>query len=257
MRTPRSPRLTLEASEQLLDGGGGHPPLSTLLAAATRPGTARETAGETAATAAFVAARLGRSLSERPSEIPSKSRTLLSKLLAAKALAVVVLTASATGGVAFAASSSTAPEPAPSHSSSSDRPASFRGDTGRADPSESRSTPERPSGDKGVGPSDTAASPNPSEIGLCRARLAGATDNGGRAGENPAFQATEDCAGAPDPASSARGGKAPAGAPRSTAPDDHGAQGAGSDAERRGNAGGRSAHSPMSPDDVPAGHGPD
>jgi hypothetical protein len=53
MRTPRFPRLTRVAAEELLDGRGPDVPLTWLLAAAAAPGRAEEVAGEAAARVAF------------------------------------------------------------------------------------------------------------------------------------------------------------------------------------------------------------
>ena len=109
MRRSRSSRLTGPAAEQLLDGHGPDSSLTWLLTAAAAPGRAEEIAGEAAARAAFAAAR--------PDEkapllrAPAARRSLVSRLIAAKAVALVLLAAGATGGVALAANAQLAPIP--------------------------------------------------------------------------------------------------------------------------------------------------
>jgi hypothetical protein len=95
MRIPTSPRLTAAAAEELLDGRGAPTPLRGLLAAAAAPGRAE-----------FATARTAE-LSPAPEWI-APARPLAGKLLAAKVLALVVVAAGATGGVALAANSSLA-----------------------------------------------------------------------------------------------------------------------------------------------------
>ncbi len=188
MRTSTSARLTAATTEQLLDGGAGPAGLHQLLAAAAGPGTASELAGETAAVAAFVDAPRASLLPSAPSRRPSMLSTALSKILAAKALAAVVLLAGATGGVALAATVSDAP------SSPSDDQSSVTS-TPTATPAPS-DDPES----EGEGKPDPTASPSPqpSLAGLCKAWAAGATDNHGKAAENPAFGALLEAAGSSD-----------------------------------------------------------
>ncbi len=101
MRNSTSPRLSAAAAEDLLDGHGGPSRLRGLLVAAAAPGRAEELTGEVAARAAFATAQI-------PGPTPSPewiapARPIAGKLLAAKALALVVVAAGATGGVALAA----------------------------------------------------------------------------------------------------------------------------------------------------------
>ncbi len=103
MRNLRPHRLTAAAAEELLDGRGPDSPLAGLVATAAAPGLAEETAGEAVACAAFVAARAGAPVPVRP---PIGRRAFASRLIAAKAVALVVLAAGATGGVALAANNS-------------------------------------------------------------------------------------------------------------------------------------------------------
>lgn len=182
MRTSNPDRLTAATAEQLLDGGPGPAGLHQLLAAAAGPGTASELAGETAAVAAFVGAPRENPLPSAPTRRPSMLSTALSKILAAKALAAVVLLAGATGGVALAANASSAPSSSDETSASSTAPAG-----------EDTAIPDV---DPAPGPDTTTApSPEPSILGLCRAWSAGATDNPGKAAENPAFRSLVEAAG--------------------------------------------------------------
>ncbi len=177
MRTSTSARLTAATTEQLLDGGAGPAGLHQLLAAAAGPGTASELAGETAAVAAFVDAPRASPLPSAPPRRPSMFSTALSKILAAKALAAVVLLAGATGGVALAATVSEAPS-SPSDDQS----------TVTATPTATPAPSDDPESEAEGKPDPTASpSPQPSLAGLCKAWAAGATDNHGAAADNPAF----------------------------------------------------------------------
>jgi hypothetical protein len=192
MRTSNPDRLTAATTEQLLDGGPGPAGLHQLLAAAAGPGTASELAGEAAALAAFVDAPRETSLPSAPIRRPSMFSTALSKILAAKALAAVVLLAGATGGVALAANASSAP------SSSTDE--SSVTSTATADPepayADDAADPDADSDETAAEPGATKApSPEPSILGLCKAWAAGATDNPGKAAENPAFSSLIEAAG--------------------------------------------------------------
>jgi hypothetical protein len=190
MRTSTSARLTAATTEQLLDGGAGPAGLHQLLAAAAGPGTASELAGETAAVAAFVDAPRASPLPSAPPRRPSMLSTALSKILAAKALAAVVLLAGATGGVALAATVSDAPS-----SPSNDQSTVISTPTATPAPSDD---PES----EGEGKPDPTASPSPqpSLAGLCKAWAAGAGDNPGK--DNPAFGALVQAAGASEKVSS-------------------------------------------------------
>jgi hypothetical protein len=109
MRTSRSHLPSRTADDELLDGRGPDTPLAWLLAAAAAPGRAEEIEGEAAARAAFTAARATTASSVRP---PTPRPTLLPRLIAAKAVVLVLLAAGATGGVALAANGSFAHAPA-------------------------------------------------------------------------------------------------------------------------------------------------
>src|SRR5690349_15389199 len=104
----RSTRLNGATAEALLDGHAPDTPVTWLLAAASAPGRAEEIAGEAAARAAFSAARATEKPFVRP---PQARRSLASRLIAAKAVALVLLAAGATGGVALAATAQFAPSP--------------------------------------------------------------------------------------------------------------------------------------------------
>ncbi|TQM37788.1 hypothetical protein [Pseudonocardia cypriaca] len=183
MRTSNPDRLTAATAEQLLDGGPGPAGLQQLLAAAAGPGAASELTGESAAVAAFVGAPRETSLPSAPTRRPSMLSTALSKILAAKALAAVVLLAGATGGVALAANASSAP-------SSTDEAAATSTATAAPEPAD-----EDRDADSGSTAAPDANSPEPSIIGLCRAWAAGATENPGKAAENPAFRSLVEAAG--------------------------------------------------------------
>ena len=96
----RSTRLNSATAEALLDGHALDTSVTWLLTAAAAPGRAEEIAGEAAARAAFAAAHPTQAPFLRP---PQARRPLVSRLIAAKAVALVVLAAGATGGVALAA----------------------------------------------------------------------------------------------------------------------------------------------------------
>lgn len=225
MRTS-TPRLTVAASERLLDGGDGPADLRHLLTAAAGPGTARELAGERAAVAAFSA--------PPPVDVPGRRsmiQTLLSKTLAVKAIAVVVLSAGATGGIALATTSTLAPSETSGAVAgrSVDAPVPPDDVAGPAvtDPEEPADTAaERAGGPSGAEPSGL---PEQSLSGLCRAWAAQATDNPGRAGDNPVFArlvevagGTEDveafCAADADTATGGRPETAPGNPDRPTGP---------------------------------------
>ena len=111
----RPTRLNGATAEALLDGHAPNTPVTWLLAAAAAPGRAEEIAGEAAARAAFAGARTTKEPFVRP---PQARRSLASRLIAAKAVALVLLAAGATGGVALAATAQFAPAPG-----SAERPA--------------------------------------------------------------------------------------------------------------------------------------
>lgn len=90
MRRPRSRRLSGATAEALLDGHGPDTSLTWLLAAASAPGRAEEIAGEAAARAAFAAARTTQA---PPLRAPTPRRALASRIIAAKAVALILLAA--------------------------------------------------------------------------------------------------------------------------------------------------------------------
>lgn len=194
MRTSDPVRLTRTAAERLLDGGDGPADLRQLLDAAAGPGTASEHAGEAAALAAFVDAPRTAALPSHPPRSPSMLSTALSKILAAKAIAVIAVAAAATGGVALAAQSTGAPENQPA--------AGVHGTSGARSSVPSEPGPQDGSGGS-AGTAEQTGEPSgstaePSLAGLCHAWAAGATDNPGKAVESPAFAALVAAAGDPD-----------------------------------------------------------
>ncbi|SCG65097.1 hypothetical protein [Micromonospora halophytica] len=96
--------------------------------------------------------------------------TALAKLLTLKAGATV-LAVTATGGVAVAAANGALPNPLT--------------EAGAKPSAHSTGTPADQG--KNTGPTGAKGTPSPSLVGLCRAYVAKATDNPGKALENPAF----------------------------------------------------------------------
>lgn len=240
MRTSTPVRMTPTVAERLLDGGDGPADLRQLLDAAAGPGTASELAGEAAVRAAFVDAPRTAPLPSDPSRT-SVFSTALSKILAAKALAAIVLVAGATGGVALAATSTRAPEAPPAagaYATSGARPSAVA-DLGRP------GGPDHPAAERpGTHPIGT---PEPAVAGLCHAWAAGAADEPGRSAGNPAFAALVAAAGDPDdvPAYCADLPET-ADQPETTAPAQSGAAPgrSGSAPGRSGNAPGQSGSAP-------------
>jgi hypothetical protein len=113
--------------------------------------------------------------------------TALSKILAAKALAAVVLLAGATGGVALAATVSDAPS-----SPATDESSEIAPSTATSAPSDD---PESDTDETAAADADSDASSHPSIVGLCNAWAAGATDNPGAAADNPAYGSLIEAAG--------------------------------------------------------------
>jgi hypothetical protein len=190
MRTSTPVRMTPTVAERLLDGVDGPADLRQLLDAAAGPGTASELAGEAVARAAFVNAPRTAPLPSEPSRT-SVFSTALSKILAAKVLAAIVLVAGATGGVALAATSTRAPEAPPAagpYATSGARPSAVA-DLGRPGGSDHPAA-EQP----GTHPIGTL---EPAVAVLCHAWAAGAADEPGRAAENPAFAPLVAAAGGP------------------------------------------------------------
>ena len=204
MRTSTHRRLSVTSTEQLLDGSPGTTPLHVLLAAATRPGSPEELSGATAAHAAFVAANRNCPL---PSDTPRGeplSRLLLSKLLAAKAIAALVLLGGATG-VAVAATASSGPETLPATASDRATPGGpAAGAPDVADPVEAEDGSPASAGAgadttaEDVAVDDTTGpTPSPSLHGLCNAYSAGAAEDPEKLARNPAFGALVTAAGGP------------------------------------------------------------
>ena len=165
--------------EHLLDGRWGRDGLSQILAAAAGPGTARELDGLSAATAAFSAAGPG------PDAVPPRRKpmlkSVLAKLLAAKAAAVLAGTA-AMSGVALAASTGTLPAPLQDAAHAIGAPAAHVAhDTTDAQGPTSGDPATEPTGAPTVRPTNT---PSPSLVGLCHAWSE--NEHGNRA-TNPAF----------------------------------------------------------------------
>jgi hypothetical protein len=123
--------------------------------------------------------------------------TALSKIVAAKAVATVVLLAGATGGVALAATVSGGPDAPPA-----DRPAATRTSAPAAAPADDSAGRAQSGADATEEATTEApaapAEPDPSLTGLCHAWTAGATDNPGAAADNPAFGALVEAAGSRD-----------------------------------------------------------
>jgi hypothetical protein len=197
MSTHRDRRITRAEAEQLLrTGQGGPEALSALLAAAASPAAAGEFAGEGAALAEFRAASLSTVPSPRRRHLTVK--TALANLLTAKLAAAAAVAATATGGVALAA--------ATGHLSGSTHPAAHpvavtsvagaTDDPGETPGTESGGAPATEAAES----RDTggSATPSPSLVGLCRAFQAGATDNPGKALQNPAFSVLVSTAGGAD-----------------------------------------------------------
>jgi hypothetical protein len=105
--------------------------------------------------------------------------TALAKLLTLKVAAAATIATTAAGGVALAATG-TLPTPF--------------GGTNPSNPA-----PAHPTGKPANAPDKGAdAQPSPSLVGLCRAFVAGATDNDGHAIDNPAFSVLISAAGGED-----------------------------------------------------------
>ncbi|MFD1523618.1 hypothetical protein [Pseudonocardia yunnanensis] len=193
MRTSDPVRLTRPAAERLLDGGDGPADLRHLLDVAAGPGTSSELAGEGAALAAFVDAPRTAALPSHQPRRTSTLSTVLSKILAAKAIAAIALVAGATGGIALAAQSTGVREdqPAGAHTSTEGRP------TASAEPAR-QDGPDRPAGAAGQAGEQSNPATEPSMAGLCHAWTTAAADDPGKAAESQAFTALVAAAGDPD-----------------------------------------------------------
>lgn len=203
MRTSTHRRLSVATTEQLLDGAPGTTHLHRLLAAATRPGSPEELSGATAAHAAFVAAIRTRPL---PGETPRgepMSKLLLSKILAAKAIAALVLLGGATGVAVATTATSGPPETLPATASDRATPGGpAAGAPDVADPAEAEdgspasAAADEPA-DATAGDDTTGPTPSPSLHGLCNAYSAGAAEDPEKLAKNPAFGALVTAAGGP------------------------------------------------------------
>jgi hypothetical protein len=172
MRTSRSHLPTRTADDELLDGHGPDTPLAWLLAVAAAPGRAEEIEGEAAALAAFTAAPATTASTAAP---PTPRPTLLPRLIAAKAVVLVLLAAGATGGVALAANGSFAHPPF-----AGPRPTSLRPAPATPTPASPTATPLPPpsSADPAVAPGPSArqaAKPCPARA-ACGPRTTDAAD---------------------------------------------------------------------------------
>jgi hypothetical protein len=191
--TTRPTRLSRATTEQLLDGHDGPAPLVQLLAAATMPATATELRGEPVALAAFTSPGPTNPLPHETGwSTPTRASTL-SRIMVAKAIAGLVLTASA-GGVALAATSTSLPddqrEAAVLQESA---PVAGPGDYPADTTSSVEPAPEPDASDsQPAGPAETDAK---GLIGLCQAWSAGATANNGEAAASPAFTTLSQAAG--------------------------------------------------------------
>jgi hypothetical protein len=194
MRITRSGRLSATTAKRLL---GGDPDgslnslvrndkqaaLAQFLAAATRPGTTSELRGESAARAAFISLATTHPLPDNAlRSTPMRARTL-SRIVIAKAIVALTLTAGA-GGVALATTSTSLPvEDTETVASTTAAPPTGAIDVHIPDDADERDTD--------AGSDETSADPADANgsrglTGLCRAWVAGADSNGKRA-TNPAF----------------------------------------------------------------------
>lgn len=205
MRTRRSGRLSGTSAERLLRGdlsgdssscirNDEQAVLAQLLAAVTGPGTANELAGESAARVAFLSSVTTHPLPDcAHRSIYMRARTL-SRIVVAKAVVALALTAGA-GGVALAATSASLPaDNTETVTSTTDVPttavidADITGETAVRDTDAESSAPT-------VEPADANGSRG--LTGLCRAWVAGVDSNGKRA-SNPAFTRLIAAAGSDD-----------------------------------------------------------
>jgi hypothetical protein len=167
MTQRRSPQTPEAVSWNLT----GSDPLSQVLAAAAAPAHADELAGLPDALTAFSQAS--------PSPRRHPVLATLAKLAAAKAL--VALTAgAAVGGVALAAATNTLP--APAQQVVHDAVGAPAPDADKN--ADKKDKKEKTDDAKGT---ESAASPTPNLVGLCRAYTAGVATSHGKALENPAF----------------------------------------------------------------------
>jgi hypothetical protein len=211
MRITRSGRLSATTAKRLLGGDpdGGlnslvrndkQAALAQFLAAATRPGTASELRGESAARAVFISLATTHPLpDEAPRSTPMRARTL-SRIVIAKAVVALTLTAGA-GGVALATTSTSLPvEDTETVASTTAAPPTAAIDVHIPDEADERDTTG--SDEASADPADANGSRG--LTGLCRAWVAGADSNGKRA-TNPAFSRLTAAAGGDDLTAAAGG----------------------------------------------------
>ena len=194
MSMHRRDRISRVEAERLLDtGAGGSAPLAALLAAATPRSASSEITGEHAALTEFRAAHLATVPSRRR---PAMLKSALANLAAAKVVFAAAAAAAATGGIAVAAATGNLPGTAqgPGHAQQPGPAAASNSTTHRGAPPSSEPATEA-SHSQATHPS---ATPSPSLRGLCRAFQAGATDNPGKALQNPAFSVLVATAGGKD-----------------------------------------------------------
>ena len=194
MRITRPGRLSATTAERLLRGDpdGGlkslvrndeSAALTQFLAAAIRPGTASELRGESAARAVFLSLATTHPLpDEALRSTPMRARTL-SRIVIAKAVVALTVTAGA-GGVALATTSTSLPEKdTESLAATTAAPPTAAIDVHIPDEVDERDIDAR-SDATSVDPADANGSRG--LTGLCRAWAAG-TDSKGKRAANPAF----------------------------------------------------------------------
>jgi hypothetical protein len=194
MRITRSGRLSGATAERLLrrDPDDGPNPLvrndkqaalAQFLAAATRPCTASELRGESAARAAFLSLATTDPLPDKAlRSTPMRARTL-SRIVVAKAVVALTLTAGA-GGVALATTSTSLPaQDTETVATTTAAPPTAPIDLNTINETDEPDT-DAESDATSADPADANGSRG--MTGLCRAWVAGANSNGKRA-TNPAF----------------------------------------------------------------------
>lgn len=199
-------RITRAEAERLLDSGRGSEPVAAVMSAASRPAGPGEVPGESAALQYYRAAQLSRV--PRPRRL-SVLKTVLADAVAAKLVLGAAVAAAATGGIAVAAATGNLPGGTHHHQQhaavglTSHANARHHGQqapipqpTASATASSSVASTSAASAPTASG--SAAATPSPSLHGLCTAFRAGATDNPGKALENPAFSALVAAAGGTD-----------------------------------------------------------
>ncbi|MGS2617210.1 hypothetical protein ACVCAH_22190 [Micromonospora sp. LZ34] len=185
-------RMDQETVERLLDGPvvdpqGGPQPLVLLLTAVRAAPRAGELSGEGAAVHAY-----RRALAGAPVDLPSRPRQRFTLTAFGVRALVAGIALAATGGVAVAAATGTLPNPLRAPAPASTPPAPLP--TASGSPAGGPGASSAPS--PGVG--DDRPSPSASVVGLCRAYRAEATDNPGRALDNPVFGPLVGAAGGKD-----------------------------------------------------------